>query len=616
MQAKLLFLSLGLSASALALYANSPVQTFPGVRCSEVDLSTITFDGRPFDAARDRLAIYGNGSIVIADGLKDPLIIYTGEGCSGDSLLLNTDILYRGTLQGAKSYLEERELGLFDNSVRSFRLKNGYMCTMANNPDGTGFSRVFIADDGDLVIDSMPEGLGYVSFIRVCRHDWIGKKGVSADGELADLSRSSWCYDWGAAAESNIDHEYVPMRHNRWWDSWENIGSRVNTTSVLGFNEPDHADQSDMNTDIAIQLWPELMKTGLRIGSPAPDNIDSWWLKEFLAKADSLNYRADFVATHMYWNSQDPKSLADRIDRLCADTYGGRPMWITEMNNGANWTNEWWPDREGPQRDANFNIVYDSIGNTIPVVRPHTEGNSAVQVKWIKGMLEAFDNSRWLERHAIYNWVEDARALWLDGADGPELTPAGKVFAAYDSKPAFNREAEYVHRWRISPPRIDEIIKSGQRVRVKFYDNNGENALGYRAERRIDKGEWKEFAFLKAFEDYTPGKACYLFDHEMPGGFQEYRFIGVAKDGSESIYSRVTGIQVPYSGVGETADESGLLVKVAEGGIIIRADRNGWLLIHGADGSVVREVLYHPGENYVCGLGKGVYIIAGNKYML
>ena len=157
----------------------------------------------------------------------------------------------------------------FDNHVRSFRLKRGFSCTMANAPDGTGYSRVFMADNEDLVVDEMPEGLDFASFIRVCRHDWVGKKGF-AGGEWPAITRSAWFYDWGAGAASTADYEYVPMRHNRWWDSWENIGSRTATSSVLGFNEPDHADQSDLGTDIVIDLWPEMMKSGLRIGSPAP----------------------------------------------------------------------------------------------------------------------------------------------------------------------------------------------------------------------------------------------------------------------------------------------------------------------------------------------------------
>lgn len=378
------------TAETVELSSAGDSYIFENKRCSEVDTREITVGGRPFDATRDRLSIYGNGAIVIADGWTEPLTIYSEPGCQGPSRVLERDRFYRGELQSAESFLPEELLGDFDNGVRSFRLKRGFSCTMANNPDGTGYSRVYIAADDDIVVNTMPDGLDFVSFIRVCRHDWVGKRGVSG-GDLSELTRSAWFYDWGASAVSTDNCEYIPMRHNRWWDGWDNIGSRTNTSCVLGFNEPDHADQSDLGTEIAIEMWPEFMKSGLRIGSPAPDNISKDWLREFLAKADSLNYRVDFVATHMYLASQDPYTLANTINRLCRESYGGRPMWITEWNNGANWTNERWPDQKGPQRDADFNIIYDADGNTTEVARPHTPANSEVQCAWLAKALDAFD---------------------------------------------------------------------------------------------------------------------------------------------------------------------------------------------------------------------------------
>ena len=57
---------------------------------------------------------------------------------------------YRGKLLGKKSYLKEEKLEGFNNNIRSFKLKKGYMCTLANNDNGSGYSRVFIADEADL----------------------------------------------------------------------------------------------------------------------------------------------------------------------------------------------------------------------------------------------------------------------------------------------------------------------------------------------------------------------------------------------------------------------------------------------------------------------------------
>lgn len=582
---------------------------FEGVLCSEVNTDEITVGDRAFDPSRDRLSIYGNGAIVIADGWSNPLTIFSEENCTGESMVLKHDCFYRGELQGEGSTLPEYELGSFDNAVKSFRLKRGFSCTFANNPDGTGYSRVFIADNEDLVVNTMPDGLCFVSFVRVCRHDWVGKRGISG-GDIPAITRSAWFYDWGAGAVSTNDYEYVPMRHNRWWDSWENIGSRTATSAVLGFNEPDHADQSDLGTEIAIEMWPEMMKSGLRIGSPAPDNINKQWLKEFLAKADTLNYRVDFVATHMYWDSQDPYRLANQITSLCKNVYGGRPMWITEWNNGANWTGEHWPNPTGSKRDADFNIIYDENGKAETVTRPHTKANSDKQVEWLTKALDAFDNCPWLERHAFYNWVEDARAVELGG----KLTPAGKVFAEFNSRPAFDRTTEYVHHWRIAPPRMSKIRFTDGRVRIDFVDVNGETGKGYYVERRVDRGAWQQIAFITP-EEYTHGRYMYFRDFEPVDGFLEYRFKGLSYKDTESIYSRVLGIEVSTGAVSAPVADDGLTVYSRPGSIVIEAETAGSGTVYGIDGREVRKLNYEAGTTRV-ELPAGIYFFGGRKLAL
>ncbi len=606
----LLSVSPALSLADVILSGPGDMHIFKNQLPSEVDTHEICIGERKFDPSRDRLAIYGNSSVVIADGWIAPLKIYNKENCQGEEMILDYDRYYRSELQGDKSLLPESSLGEFDNSVRSFILKKGFSCTMANNPDGTGYSRVFIADNEDLVVNSMPEGLCFVSFIRVCRHDWIGKKGISGGDNIPVQTRSSWFYTWGADAVSSMDCEFVPMRHNQWWDSWENIGSRVNTSAVLGFNEPDHADQSDLGVDVAIGMWPEMMKSGLRIGSPAPDSVNKRWLSDFLAQADSLNYRVDFVATHMYWNSQDPYKLADQIANLCKNTYGGRPMWITEWNNGANWTNEWWPDMEGPRRDAEFNIIYDEKGNTTNVTRPHTEANSAVHKEWLEKALDAFDKCDWLERHAFYNWVEDARSVVIED----KLTPAGKVFAEYDSRPAFNRATEYIHTWKIAPPLITKIRFSNNRVRIDFYDNNGETGKGYYIERRVNKGKWERIDFVSE-ADFRHGTYCYYRDFDYKEGFCEYRLVGLSYLDSESIKSRVVGINVTTNGVGNVSDNRERYIYHSKGNIIIEADAPGAENIYSVDGRFIKRVEYDEGTTSFS-IGHGVYLMGGQKLIL
>lgn len=37
-----------------------------------------------------------------------------------------------------------------------------------------------------------------------------------------------------------------------------------------------------------------------------------------------------------------------------------------------------------------------------------------MQAEWLGKALDAFDKCEWLERHAFYNWVEDARSVVID----------------------------------------------------------------------------------------------------------------------------------------------------------------------------------------------------------
>ena len=64
------------------------------------------------------------------------------------------------------------------------------------------------------------------------------------------------------------------------------MNAKTNSNTLLGFNEPDQADQANMSVEEAIRQWPEMMKSGLRIGSPLPANPSNNWITNFLSKCD------------------------------------------------------------------------------------------------------------------------------------------------------------------------------------------------------------------------------------------------------------------------------------------------------------------------------------------
>jgi Glycosyl hydrolase catalytic core len=79
------------------------------------------------------------------------------------------------------------------------------------------------------------------------------------------------------------------------------------------------------------------------------------------------------------------KGIHDRVKR---------PLWVTEWNNGANWTKA--PDPTYAQEKAA-----------------------------VEKMIEMLDKTPFVERYAIYNWVEDVRNV--QRKDGT-LTPAGEAY--------------------------------------------------------------------------------------------------------------------------------------------------------------------------------------------
>jgi len=493
----------------------------------------ITVNGKPLDIEHDRVAIYANGSLILPGGWDVvPLTLYNAANLQGDSRECQQDIFYRGVLSdndlGKSELLGEK----FDNRIRSFRLAYGYMAVLANNPDGTGFSRCYIANDGDLEVKELPEGLEFASFVRVCRWQWVSKKGTAnLDCHLTD---ATWYYDWNSGGNNmDSDFEYAMIRQNLGWPGWDAIAGKTNVSHCSGLNEPDHTDQSNATPEEAIEQWHEMFRTGLRLGSPTPDSFNKAWLNTFMTYAEELNYRVDYVVYHMYWNGQTGSSLKEQIKNNSA-RFGYRPVWITEWNNGANWTTENWPTNEGPKRDADFNIILDENGNESIIKRPHSPENSAKQVAWLKDVLPALDESPYLERHAWYDWVQDARALVLGG----KLTPAGKQFRDHKAALAYRSENEYVHTWKIAPAwLVKKVSDDFKSVVISWYDHNGETGKNYTLERKLDDGSWETVATLVAGTDYAYGSTV-VFEDNIVAGKQTYRVKALSYKDTESAYSR------------------------------------------------------------------------------
>lgn len=398
-----------------------------------------------------RVAIYSHGTVVMPHGINfKPLTVFTGENFTGDSLQLIIHTYYNN-------------LGELNNAIKSFKLKRGYMATFATKEDGSGYSRVFIADKEDILLAVMPDELNStVSFIRVFKHQWVNKK-AKAGWNPHTISATSY-YDWNIGGNSSNDVEYVTIRQHAGWPSWDAINSKQNVSHLLGFNEPDRPDQANMTFQEMIDIWPGMMQSGLRIGSPSWSNPwggNGGTLFDFIKKCDELNYRVDFVALHCYWGGKTPINWYNDLKYVYEAT--GRPLWITEWNNGANWTTEGWPDSD----------------------RSYTEANAQKQLNDIKGILQVLDTAHFIERYFIYDWVQDCRAMVL----GDTLTLAGKYYAANPSKIAYNSRNEVIPKWKYSPPQLSYLyLTLSNIIRLDWTNPNGDLCKNYTLEKRINNG--------------------------------------------------------------------------------------------------------------------------------
>ncbi|MBB5805063.1 RNA polymerase sigma factor (sigma-70 family) [Saccharothrix ecbatanensis] len=170
------------------------------------------------------------------------------------------------------------------------------------------------------------------------------KKGVSTwhfDGVTRALSDvgAGWFYNWATTRE-NVQApgvEYVPMIWGAKTMTPENLEAvKGQGTTLLGFNEPDLAEQSDMTVEQALDLWPRLQATGMRLGSPAVAHSGDkagGWLDRFMAGARERGLRVDFITLHWYGSDFGPAAVGHLKNYL--DAVRARydlPIWLTEYS--------------------------------------------------------------------------------------------------------------------------------------------------------------------------------------------------------------------------------------------------------------------------------------------
>lgn len=362
-------------------------------------LGRVKVNGAPaINNSSVRVAVHGQGSVIIPYPSDfQPLEVFEGENFTGESVLLSPNTPYGTILSG---------------NISSFILKRGYEVTLASGANGTGGIN-FVAADGDLKISVLPDGLNnHVNFIRIFAWNWVAKKGTS-DTMPWDLN-ATWFYNWNAWWwPDDPNWEYAGIKQQRWWPGTPNASDAggMGMTHFSGYNEPNNpvedAYESLNNGDVAtaVSAWPDLESSGLRIGAPAVTDGGRTWILDFMNQADAAGRRVDYVPIHYYrsyWNNDDPAGAASQLYNFLKDIYDQthKPIWLTEFNNGANWTDNAHDPTVAQNRDV------------------------------IEAMINMMDDAPWIERYSIYSRVEWFRQTHYDGGG---LTPMGQMYKNHEA---------------------------------------------------------------------------------------------------------------------------------------------------------------------------------------
>jgi RNA polymerase sigma factor (sigma-70 family) len=171
------------------------------------------------------------------------------------------------------------------------------------------------------------------------------KKGVSAwtfngAGKALAESGGSWYYTWSSNhAGISTPHgvKFVPMIWGPGSVNAATLGqARHDGHFLLGFNEPDMSSQANMTVSQALNLWPRLMATGMRLGSPAVATgaaTPGGWLDRFMSGAAARGYRVNFITVHWYGGDFATGPAVSQLKSYLQQIHARyhKPIWLTEF---------------------------------------------------------------------------------------------------------------------------------------------------------------------------------------------------------------------------------------------------------------------------------------------
>lgn len=436
-------------------------------------LKYITINGkRATDGGNCQLKLYDRGAILLPYGgtLFRPLTVYDEKNFEGESNNSFTEGHSGGYMKNVPN--------AWNNRIRSFRLKRGYMVTFALKKAGKGYSRCFIANDADLEV-TLPNLMDQrISSYRLFKWYDTSKAGV-ADVSASDLAKlnGQTTFTWSPGSSMLPDAECVPHRIDESWPSPAECGRVDYSPHLKNNNEPrNQSDHGTWTMDQILANWEAAMATGMRLCTPSSwDGSDYWnatgFLADFLNEIDKRGWRCDIIDLHGYWGEG---SFTTNVNNW-AQTFK-RPVWITEWVWGASWSGG-----SGIFKEAS------SLDNP-------TAADLQLNKTVVSRILDNLNSNPACERYFYWNSERNCSKMLRDG----KLTPAGEYFATMKTNgPGYTGYGNYIPK---NPP-----AKAANNLKATFTPStsickltwtplNGDLANTVMLQRRLGTGLWTTIA--------------------------------------------------------------------------------------------------------------------------
>ncbi len=449
-----------------------------------------------------QVRMYDTGAIVFPYDDTAALTCYTEEDFGGESY----DGYRIGNSGGYMLTLSESSL---NNSIRSFKLKRGYMVTFAVGTSGWGYSRCFIADQEDLEVSSVPVPLnGKISSYRLFHWYNAQKKGLANDtgATSTDVLNVTSCYSFGLGESRLPDVECVPHHIYEGWPAISDLGSRTYSCHMKTNNEPGNSsDDHPQTVDEVLANWQDLMRTGMRLCSESSHDGSMSHLKNFIDSIDARGWRCDIVDLHCYWASSQ---FTDGNLTWYSDYYGnGRPIWISEWVWGASWNS-----------NGIFGSAPDGTGS-------FSTANQQACYNGTKPILDVLNSCTRVERYYYWNSEAVASKIYYNG----QLSILGEYYSTMDSGLGYRASDEFVPNVVYNAPGelSGTYTKKKSTMDLEWTDPNGDMIDSILVQCKFpDSSSWTKLGNVTPRDQSSSSGATYTYtDTLSSAGMYSYRVI-------------------------------------------------------------------------------------------